>query len=300
MKLLPKQSQSCIFELQSFIITLSAFPRILIMKAIWKGSISFGLVTIPVELYSAIEEHTFGFKLLHKKCHTPISYERHCDHCNQIIDWHDVVKGIKLSDGTYFILTQEKLNALKPSKTDTIDVVQFVDSASIDTIYYEHHYYVIPAATHTQAYFLFIAALKKLNKTGIGRFVMRDKEYVCALQPYEQGMLLSTLNYAYEIRKLDTFNKLRAPKLPAKQLALAQELIQKLSAPLNMKQFKDTFATKLKAKIKKGTHVTIEKKPKKKPEAKPEPSLMSSLQSSLRAYERHAPAHAPVHARARS
>lgn len=270
------------------------------MKTIWKGSISFGLVTIPVELYSAIEEHTFGFKLLHKKCHTPISYERHCDHCGQIIDWHDVVKGIKLSNGTYFILTQEKLRALKPSKTDTIDVVQFVDSASIDTIYYEHHYYVVPAATHTQAYFLFVAALKNLNKAGIGRFVMRDKEYACALQPYGQGMLLTTLNYAYEIKKLETFIKLRPPQLPAKQLQLAQELIQKLSAPFDIKQFKDTFATKLKAKIKKGAPTKIEKKPKKKIEEKPIPSLMSSLQSSLRSYERHARVHAPVHARARS
>lgn len=266
------------------------------MKAIWKGSISFGLVTIPVELYSAIEEHTFGFKLLHKKCNTPISYERHCDHCNQIIDWHDVVKGIKLSNGSYFILSQEKLHALKPTKTDVIDVIQFVDSASISTIFYEHHYYVIPAKEHAQAYFLFIAALKNLNKTGIGRFVIKDKEYVCALQPYEHGILLSTLNYAYEIKKLDAFYKLHAPKLNVKQLALAEELIQKLSAPFDMKQFKDTFATKLKAKIKKGTRVKIEKKPKKEAEKPIAPSLMTALQSSLHAHERHAPAHARARA----
>lgn len=262
------------------------------MKAIWKGSISFGLVTISVELYSAIEEHTFGFKLLHKKCNTPISYERHCDHCNEIIDWHDVVKGIKLSNGTYFILTPEKIRALKPIKTDTIDVIEFVDSAEISSIFYEHHYYIIPASEHAQAYFLFIAALKNLNKTGIGRFVMRDKEYVCALQPYEHGMLLSTLNYGYEIKKLDAFAKLQAPKLNTKQLALAEELIQKLSAPFDIKQFKDTFATKLKAKIKKGTRVTIEKKPKKEAEKPTAPSLMTALQSSLRSHERHAPAHA--------
>jgi DNA end-binding protein Ku len=258
------------------------------MRAIWKGTLSFGLVTIFVEVYSAIQEHTLGFKLLHGVCHTPINYQRWCSHCNKLVDWADIVKGIKLDDGTYFILTPENLKKLKPEKTDTIEIIEFVDALAIDPIYYDDHYYVAPAKTSDKAYFLFTAALAHLNKVAIGKFVFKDKEYVGAIQPYMNGLLLTTLNYEYEIRPLQKLEELSPPEhMEARELKLAEQLITKLSKKkFDMSRFKDTFAEKLTEKIKKaakGVVIPEVKKPTKK--GLEQPSLMEALKASLASYE---------------
>ena len=166
------------------------------MKKIWSGSLSFGLVTIPVALYSAVQEHVLGFKLLCARCKTPITYQRFCEHCDKPVPWTDVVKGLKLEDGSYFILTPEKMKELKPEKTDTISIIEFVAVDAIDIIYFEQHYYLAPDKKGQSSFRLFCQALSATKNAAIGTFVMRDKEYVCAISPYENGLLLTTLNYA--------------------------------------------------------------------------------------------------------
>ncbi len=155
------------------------------MKAIWDGSLSFGLVTIPIRLYSATESHSLGFKVLCGKCHNPLSYTRYCPKCKKEVPWEDVIKGLKLPSGKYFIATPEKIKELKPEKTDTISVVEFVDKDEIDFIYLKNNYYLAPTKKSENAYFLFQKALEASHKVGIGTFVMRDKEYVCTITPYE-------------------------------------------------------------------------------------------------------------------
>lgn len=258
------------------------------MRAIWKGTISFGLVNIPIEVYSAIQEHSLGFKLLHKKCHTPINYQRWCSHCNQVVEWADIVKGLKVDGDTYFIVTQESLKKLKPEKTDSIEIIEFVDALAIDPIYYDQHYYVAPAKASDKAYFLFTAALAHLNKVAVGRFVFKDKEYIGAIQPYMNGLLLTTLNYEYEIRPLAKLEELSPPAhMEARELKLAEQLITKLSKKkFDMSRFKDTFAEKLKEQIKraaKGLEVIPEVK--KRVKAVEQPSLMDALKASLESYE---------------
>lgn len=256
------------------------------MKTIWKGSLSFGLVSIPVELYTAVQEHSLGFKLLHAKCNTPINYQRVCPHCKKVVAWHEIVKGLELSDGNYFIITPENIKKLKPEKTDVIDIIEFVDATAVEPIYFEHHYYIVPTKVTEKAYFLFIKALASLNKIAIGKFVMRDKEYVSAIQPYHHGLLLTTLNYDYEIRPLHKLQELKSlPKFSADELALAKELIQKLSKKtFDMSKFKDTFFEKIKKELSKKTTKKVRKKvakPVKKEKVMPEFSLLESLRSSL-------------------
>lgn len=258
------------------------------MKSIWKGSISFGLVTIPVRLYSAVQEHVLGFKLLHSKCHTPITYKRWCEHCKKDIPWDEVVKGLKLENGSYFILTQEKLKELKPEKSDAISIVEFVQASQIEPIYLEHHYYLGPEKEGENAFFLFKKALEDSGKVAIGTFVMRDKEYACVINPYSDAMLLTTLNYAYEIRDIAEVPNLKAPKkLEASELKLANQLIDQLTVKkFNLAQFKDTFAEQLKAAIKKGKKEKIKTKEKKATSTvakkmKKEGSLITALRASL-------------------
>lgn len=254
------------------------------MKSIWKGNISFGLVTIPVRIYSAVQEHVLGFKLLHDKCHTPIAYKRWCDHCKKEVGWTDVVKGLKQEDGSYVILTQEKIKELKPEKTDNLSIIEFVNADQIEPIYLEHHFYLGPEKKDQNSFYLFKKALEQSGKVAIGKFVMRDKEYICVINPYEQTLLLTTLNYAYEIRPLAEVPNLKAPKaLSAAELKLANQLINQLTVKtFKLEQFKDTFAQQLKEAIKKGKKQKG-KKVKEKAPAKAKKEKGSSLSHALRA-----------------
>lgn len=252
------------------------------MKSIWKGSISFGLVNIPVELYTARESQALAFTLLHETCHTPLKYHRWCPKCKKDVQWESTVKGIKKTDNRYLILTQETLHALRPEKTDTISIVEFVSTDQIPIIYIDQHYYIAPQKKADSAYSLFIKALEKLKKAAIGTFVMRDKEYICVIQPNDGYLLLTTLHYAYEVRNAEKLliNTKAAPR-PA-ELKLAEEFIKRLSVKkFDISRFKDTFAQEIKKLLKtKTTRKKVDAKPIT-PKLKTKPSLTESLRSSI-------------------
>lgn len=259
------------------------------MKSIWRGSLSFGLVSIRVRLYSAVKEHAISFKLLHNKCQEPVAYERWCKHCNKQISWEDVVRGFKLEDGSYFILTQEKIKELKPESTDTIDIIEFAPASQIDTIFLEHHYYLAPEKGSEKAFFLFKSALESAGKVAIGTFVMRDKQYACVINPYEKTMLLTTLNYLYEIKPISQvpeLAQLEEQKINAAHLKLALQLIGQLTVKkFNLGQFKDTFVQELKEAIKKGKREKVSPAKRRRPlpstKKKEKDSLIENLRASL-------------------
>lgn len=224
------------------------------MKALFKGSLSFGLVTIDVALYSAIQEHVISFTLLCAKCKTPITYKRFCDHCNKEIQWNDVVKGLKLKNGSYYIFTQEQLKSLKPEKSPTIEITEFIDQSQLSIIYFDKHYYLAPQGKQTTAFSLFCQVLQKTGKVAVATFVMHDKEHVCSITPFKNILLLTTLHYAYEIRSVDSLEKLvHNPKINSAQLELAHDLVAKFSrTQFKLAAYKDSFAQKLLDAIKKG------------------------------------------------
>ncbi|MFZ5954304.1 MAG: Ku protein [Candidatus Dependentiae bacterium] len=255
------------------------------MKSIWEGSISFGLVSIPVRLYTAVRPHAPGFQLLCAKCKEPVKYKRWCEHCNKEVNWDEIVKGIKLKDGSYFIITQENLKKLKPEKTDTIDVDQFIDHSLIPFIYLENHYYIVPTAKHEKAYGVLLHAMIKTNKVAIGHFVMHERDHVCALSAHENILLLSTLNFAYEIKPIPEIKKSKL-EARSKELTLAQQLITQLSTnSFDISGYKNTFIAKLIKAIqtaqagKKTKKITAAKKKISKP--KEDHTLVAALQSSL-------------------
>ena len=217
------------------------------MKTIWKGSIAFGLVSIPIRLYSATESHALGFTLLHSKCHTPVKYHRWCPKCDKEIEWNETVKGLKKDTGEYLTITQENLKKLKPEKTEAIKIIEFVDYDAVDVIYFNNHYYITPNKEDDTAYALFVKSLENLKKVAIGKFVMRDKEHICMLQPYNNYLLLTTLHYMYEIKGIKDLAFTKKVKIDAKELKLAKTFIEKLSVKkFDMSKFKDTLAQELK------------------------------------------------------
>lgn len=264
------------------------------MKVIWKGSIAFGLVNIPIQVYSATESAALGFTLLHETCLTPLKYHRWCTSCEKEVTWDNTVKGIEKANGKYLVLTADAIKELRPEKTNTLSIVEFVPLETINVIYLHKHYYIAPTKQAENAYALFIQALKKENKVAIGRFVMRDKEYVALIQSYENYLLLTTLHYAYEVRGLEKTAFKKAIKTNPKELSLAREFIEKLSVPaFDISLFKDTFAQEIKKlmKAKPKTKKTYAKAAKTVKVHKKE-TLVGNLQASLEQVSRRPVAYA--------
>lgn len=256
------------------------------MKPIWSGSLSFGLLNIPINLYSAITKHTFGFRILCGKCHTPLKNVRWCEHCKKEVAWDDTVKGFKQNKASFFIMTPEAINALKPEKTDTIEIKEFVDKDEIETLYIQSHYYMKPTKEKDKAFYLFAQALKKSNKVAIAQFVMREKEYLVAVSFYNDMLLLNTLYYEYEIR-IPEGKKIKLTQATAEELDLALLLINKLTRKkFDLSKYKDTFVEKLKKTLKSTSKSKKIVKPVKKAHKKAEKSLATSLKESLRGQAR--------------
>lgn len=253
------------------------------MKTIWKGSISFGLVNIPIKLYSAIEERGVKMRLLNKKDLSPIRYKRWSDKSGKEIAWEDIVKGVEVGEDEFIVISKAELEAMKPGGAKDVHIVEFVDAIQIDPIYFNSHYYIGPDKAKDKAFFLFREILEQTKKMAIGQFVMREKMYTCAIESYRQGLLLSTLNYGYEIKDISKIEELKEkPKISKQELALAKQLIDKITVKtFDINEFKDDFHESLMKIIKKkakGQTIVIDKK--EKPKVKED--LIAALKASLK------------------
>ena len=240
------------------------------MRALWKGAISFGLVNVPVKIYSTAESRTIKFRQLCKHCLQPIKLKKYCTEHGELSN-EDIVLGYEIDKGKYVVVDEEEIKKYIPKKTDEIKIVEFVDRESIDEILKDKKYYVIPDKGGMEAYFLLQYVLDITNKAAIGRFVMRNREYVCAIIPYRNALILETLHYRDEVRDLSEFPILQtAPRLSDEEIDLAKMLINKLTRKFEIGEFKDEYTEKLievlKAKAR-GETVEVgieEKKPEKK------------------------------------
>ncbi|HSV42339.1 MAG TPA: Ku protein [Methanomassiliicoccales archaeon] len=255
------------------------------MKSIWSGSLSFGMVNIPVNLYSTIERSASpGFKLLHAEDQSPIEYRRFCKKHDREVPWSEIVKGLEVEPGSFFLFTKEELERLRPEKSDQIEIMEFIPPDQVDRVFLDSHFFIGPEKKKEKAFFIFIQALKKANKEAVGRFIMREKEYTCVISPYDEGLLLSTLNYSYELRSIKGVENVgEKVEIKKQELELAIALVDKLSvARFDVSKFKDGFAEHLKESLAKRDRkelVIIEKEKKETPEE----NLMDVLRQSLEA-----------------
>lgn len=240
------------------------------MRALWKGSISFGLVNIPVKIYSTAESRGIKFRQLCSKCNTPIKIKKYCPNHGDL-DNSEIVLGYEIEKGKFVIVEEEEIKRYIPKKTDEIKIVEFVDRDSIDEILKDKVYYVIPESGGVDAYFLLQYVLDITNKAAIGKFVMRNKEYVGAIIPYRNALILETLHYKDEVRDLNAFEILKnPPELGDEEIELAKLLINKLYRDFKIDEFKDEYTEKLIEVIKakaRGELMEVkieEKKPEKK------------------------------------
>jgi DNA end-binding protein Ku len=253
------------------------------MRSIWTGSISFGLVNIPVKLGSAIEsESGLNFDMLSKKDMAPIRYARIDTKTGKEVPWKDIVKGFEYAKGRYVVVTDEDFAKASPEKSKTIDIIQFVKEEEIDPIFYEKPYYILPNKGAEKPYHLLMQALEESKSVGLAEFMMRNRAHVCAIKPYNGVLLINQMRYAEEIREVPEVEKPKAEKISAKEVQLAVKLIEQLTEKFNPESFKDTYVEQLKKVIKAkaaGKQIRIVDEPKKTTGAVKD--LMEILKESL-------------------
>lgn len=214
------------------------------MRAIWKGTISFGLANIPVRLFSATESESLDLDMLHKNDLSPVRYARFCKAENKEIPYSEIVKGYKLKGSGYVTLTDEDFKKADAKKTSTIGIMEFVKSEEIAPIYYEKPYFLAPDKGSEKAYALLREALAKSKKVGLAKFVLRNKEHLATVMPMRNVILLVQLRFANEIRNE---NELELPleAVEEEQLEIAQALISQMTHSFKPNDFQDTYREKL-------------------------------------------------------
>ena len=249
------------------------------MKAIWTGSIGFGLVNIPIKLFSAIQSSSLDLDMLDKKDHANIKFKRVNENSKKEVLWENIVKGYMLN-GKYVVLDDKDFAKAAPEKSEHIEIIQFVEQTEIDTIYFETPYYIQPEKSGTRAYALLKEALLKSAKVGLGTFVMREREHICIIRAKDDLLILNRLRFPQEIRATGELN-LPATKSKPAEVKMAVALIDQLTKPFNPKNFKDDYTDKLLKIIKaKARGKAVPFKPLKIVHSKSK-DLMEQLQASL-------------------
>lgn len=253
------------------------------MRAIWNGAIGFGLVNIPIKLYSATEESNLDLDMLDKEDLSNIQFKRINAKTGKEVKYENIVKGYKLED-QYIVLTEEDFNEVSPEKSKILNIKQFVNIQEIDSAYFETSYFLEPQKNGEDAYRLLLNALIKTKMAGIGTFILREKEILCLVRPYEDKILMvNRMRYPEELRSFEDLKLPSAKKPQTEELKMAESLIKQLQTTFDPNKFKNTYNEDL-MKI-------IEAKAKgktKKTEAKEEVSttatdLMAQLKASLEA-----------------
>jgi DNA end-binding protein Ku len=258
---------------------------------VWKGYLSFGLVSFPVRLFSAARADAVHFHLLHKKDLSRVKEVWYCAEEDRPIDRSDIVKGYEVEKGKYITVDDEELKKIAPATATTMEILQFVANDEIDPLRFESSYYLAPEEKVSKPYALFLAALTETKRDAIAKIAMHSREHVVLIRPAEGGLVLHTLYYERELHK---GNQAEAPKtkFSAKELDMAKSLVQHLTAEFKPGEFHDTFrdnVERLIAEKKKGEKITTVKQPRNAPVIDLMDALKKSLQSSAAAGSREQP-----------
>jgi len=254
-------------------------------RSIWRGAISFGLVNVPVKLYSAVSKKTVRFNQLHERDNSRIQLKRFCAEEDQEVPYEEIVKGYEISPGQYVVITTEELENLDPKKTRTIDIEDFVDLDEIDPLFYEHPYYLAPDTGAGKPYKLLLEALRETNKVAIARVVIRSKEYLTAIRPAGDVLTMETMLFADELIDPGDIDELPDEDVRAteREVDMARQLIDSLSTDFEPEKYRDEYRDRVLDLIERkaeGQEVAVTAEPE---EPAAVPDLMAALEASLAA-----------------
>jgi DNA end-binding protein Ku len=253
-------------------------------RPIWTGSLTIGLVNVPVKLYPMIYDRGISFRFLHKSDGQPLKYQKVCTKDQKVIPWQEVAKGYEVTKNEYVIFDKEELEAVKPESDKRIRLDKFVDYFSVDPIYFDRSYALMPDKSN-DAYSLLLTALEKKGKAGAGRITLRTKEYPALVHAYKGTLVLTTLRYAYDVVDPQGFEELKKLKEPEKaELDLALKIVTDLSGEFDIAEYQDHYKQKVEEIIKKklkGETITVEK-----PAEEEVKGLMVALRDTLKQLEK--------------
>jgi DNA end-binding protein Ku len=216
-------------------------------RPIWSGTISFGLVSIPVRLFTAVRKKDVRFHQLHASDGVRIRQVRVCPEDGEEVAYEDIAKGYEVGPGRHVVVEPEELDALDPEASHTVDVSGFVELAQIDPLYFASSYYLVPDKAGTKAYRLLLDAMGEAGKVGIGRFVMRNREYLCALRPLGDALVLTTMNFADEVAATEELEGLPSAEVQPseRELRMADQLIDALTTEFDPTRYHDTHRERI-------------------------------------------------------
>jgi DNA end-binding protein Ku len=254
-------------------------------RSMWSGSISIGLINVPVKLYAMIFDRGVTFHFLHKTDNAPLHYQKICTKDNQVVPWSEVAKGYEVSKDEYVVFDPAELDAVKPESDKRIRISKFVDYFSVDPVYFSTSYVLLPDKSK-EAYSLLLTALESMGKAAAGRITLRTKEYPALVHAYKGALVLTTMRYSYDVSDPQDFEQLHKLKPPEKaELDLAKKIITDLSGDFDITEYHDTYRERVEELIQKklqGETVTVQRAAPKE-EVK---SLMSALQDTLKQLEK--------------
>lgn len=255
------------------------------MHTMWKGTISFGLVNIPVKMHAATENKDVKLRQLHKECQSPVKYEKTCPVCEKEVKSEDIVKAYEYAKNKFVILEEEELEALRKEQEDkAVEIVDFVKLEDIDPIYFEKSYYLSPNEGGSKAYGLLRSALNDTGKIGIAKMIIRSKEQLAVIRIYKNTLVVETIHFPDEVRNVqDVPNIPEDVQIVDKELDVAKMLIEQLTTTFEPEKYKDNYRTALLDLIeeKKNNDETATATVKGKPAPDKATNLMDALQASL-------------------
>jgi DNA end-binding protein Ku len=253
------------------------------LQAIWSGTISFSLVAIPVQLVKAVEPGRVSFRMLHKKDYSPLLRRMFCPEEGKIVPPDEIIRGYEIGPDKYILITDEELESLSPERSRTIEIIEFIDMKDVDSIYYDHPYYLVPSKGGEKAYQLLVEVMDRTHKAGLAKFVLGEREYLVAVTSTQRALSLITLHYSEEILP-DTVTPPEEEKTESKKKDLMKKIIKEMTGHFKPDIYADERRTKilklLDKKVKKGA--TVEAPEGERKEGEGPVDLIKVLEESMR------------------
>jgi DNA end-binding protein Ku len=249
-------------------------------STIWKGYITFGLISIPVRLYAAARSERISFNQIHEPCGSRIKQQVYCPTCERTVERSELVKGYEAEKDTYIIVEDEEIKKIAPESQETMEILEFVKLAEVDPIYFDTSYYAAPEEPGRRAYQLLLETMQKTGYAAMAKLAMHQREYTVVIRPREEGLTLHSIYYANEVRAIPEYGQTRGTEVKPQEIQLAEQLVKSLAAPFEPEKYEDAYQKRLTELLEaKREGRTVKETATKK--LAPVIDLMAALQKSL-------------------
>jgi DNA end-binding protein Ku len=249
--------------------------------SVWKGCISFGLVSVPIKLFAAARYSHISFHEVHRECGHRVQQQLYCPYDKRVVSRDEIVMGYEVGEDKMVIVDREELKKLQPASSSTMEILQFVKLSDVDPIYFETSYFSVPEEAGRRGYTLLQQTMEDMEVAALAQVTMHQRERTVILRPYRNGLTLHTLYYPNEIREVPSYGKNTATNLKKPELSLAEQFAKGLIAPFHPEKFHDQYQERVKQLIESKEKGTAAPKPEKTPRLAPVVDLMTALKQSI-------------------